>query len=356
MVFPNISSITLGCVLRGHKMPNRRLIASKQVFLILILSGLMACGGGGGGGSTTSPTSTTTVDVFDGAAIGCTVSMDGATATEVGASSPGKYTISGTLSVGSIINATNCTDSDTNSQLPAMAGVAQSGGVVISPITTLIVAAAIANDVASGKIADRASARSVSVSALVAAKTSIVTNLGLGSYDPTDPVTANYVADAKADTAGTGTAAAVMRIALALSTLLKGVEVAAGTTNATTAISAVSESIALSITAVDLTSTAAITTVMTAAATLETTVATAITTASDAIAPSVATISSSTGSVQIAIAATTAVSTVLNTATEETISDTTVITAQLQTTIDTAVETATPICSLDISTVGGCKI
>ena len=333
-------------------MPNRQLFTIKQGLLISLLSGLMACGGG----STASPTATTTVDVFDGAAIGCTVSTDSATATEVGTSSPGKYTFSGTLDVGTIVNATSCTDSDTNSQLPAMAGVTESGGVAISPITTLIVVAAIANDAARGKVASRASARSVSTSALAAAKISIVTNLGLGSYDPTDPATANYVADAKADPTGTGAAAEVMRISLALSTLLKAVEVAAGTTNATTAVSAVSEAIALSITVVDLTSTIAITTVMTAAATLDTTVATAITAASDAIAPSVATISSSTGSIQITIAATTAVSTVLNTATEETISDTTVITAQLETTVDAAVETATPNCSLGTSTLGGCKI
>ena len=155
-------------------MPNRELFTIKQVLLISLLSGLMACGGGSG--STTSPSATTTVDVFDGAAIGCTVSTDSATATEVGTSSPGKYTFSGALDVGTIVNATSCTDSDTNSQLPAMAGVTQTGGVAISPITTLIVVAAIANDAARGKVASRASARSVSTSALAAAKISIVTN------------------------------------------------------------------------------------------------------------------------------------------------------------------------------------
>jgi len=95
-------------------------IFKKQTwFTAGLLLTLTACGGDGD----TAATTTTSVDVFDGAAIGCSVSSGG-------------------------ITATGCTDADTQSLLPTLSGVPQSGAVVASPITTLIVEAAIANDVA----------------------------------------------------------------------------------------------------------------------------------------------------------------------------------------------------------------
>ena len=96
---------------------------------------LSACGGGGSSASDTD-TATTSVDIFDGAALGCTVTSGGITATEAGG---GKYTFSSALGAGAIVTATGCTDTDTQSLLPKLSGAAQSGAVVISPITTLIV-------------------------------------------------------------------------------------------------------------------------------------------------------------------------------------------------------------------------
>jgi len=329
----------------------------KPVIVISYTLLLVACGGGGG--SLTPVAKTTTVDIFDGAAIGCTVSTDSISATEVGASSPGKYTFSATLDTGTIVNATGCKDSDTNSELPAMAGVAQPDGVVISPITTLIVAAAVAGDATSAKLAGRSGARSVSASALSLAIANIIKNLSLGSYDPINPATANYVDAAKADSSGTGVSANAMRIGLAISTLLKGVEVSAGSANASTAVAAVSKAIAVSITVVDLTNATAITTIMSVAATASPTVAAALTTASTAVGASVVAISGSTGNISIAIAATTAVSTILNTATATTIADATVIanlTSAVEAAIIVATAAATPTCVLGTATIGGCKI
>jgi hypothetical protein len=276
----------------------------KQTWLTAgLLLTLSACGGSGGDTVDTT-TATTSVDVFDGAAIGCSVSSDGTVATEVG---EGAYTFASVLDAGTVVTATGCTDTDTQSLLPTLSGVVQSGAVVISPITTLIVEAAIANG-----------ARSISATALETAIARIVANLGLGDYKPTDPATANYVAAAKADTTGTSTAAVAMRISLAISTLLKSVEVSAGPADASAAITAIT--LAISNAPVDLTSPTSITTMMEAAAsTLGSTVAAAVATATTAVASSVAAIAGTTGSIDDAIAATTAVSTILNTADETTI-------------------------------------
>jgi hypothetical protein len=117
-------------------------IFKKQTwFTAGLLLTLTACGGDGD----TAATTTTSVDVFDGAAIGCSVSSGGITATEVG---DGTYTFATVLEAGAIVTVTGCTDADTQSLLPTLSGVPQSGAVVASPITTLIVEAAIANDVA----------------------------------------------------------------------------------------------------------------------------------------------------------------------------------------------------------------
>jgi hypothetical protein len=294
----------------------------KQTWLTAgLLLTLTACGGGGDTVVTT--TATTSVDVFDGAAIGCSVSSDGTVATEVG---NGAYTFATVLDAGTVVTATGCTDSDTQSLLPALSGIVQSGAVVVSPITTLIVEAAIANGVAAKGVGLRTGAKSVSTTALQAAIDQIVTNLGLGDYKPTDPATANYVAAAKADTTGTTPAAVVMRVSLAISTLLKSVEVSAGPANASTAVAAVSQAIVNSLTVVDLTQTTGVEAVMTEAKTLAPAVASAIQTASDAIVTLVTLIINTTGDITLAIEVTTIIADFLNTADEIAITDTTIIT------------------------------
>ncbi|MFT5224863.1 MAG: hypothetical protein ACI8XX_000610 [Polaribacter sp.] len=199
-----------------------------------LLLGLTACGGGS---ETATDTATTPADIFDGAAIGCSVTSNGVTATEVG---NGVYTFDAVLIEGSVATAIGCKDSDTQSQLPQFLGVIQSGAVVISPITTLIVEAAVANDVgAGGQASDlRTGVIRISATELDAAKARIVTNLGLGDYQLTDPKTANYIEAAKADPTGTLPAAVAMRISLSISTPLKSVEVSVGAANASAAVAA----------------------------------------------------------------------------------------------------------------------
>lgn len=283
----------------------------KQTLLTVgLLLTLSACGGGG----TQTPSSTTTIEVFDGAATGCSVTVNSVVATELGA---GAYSVLGSFDDGVIIRATGCTDSDTGLLLPDMFGVSQSAGGIVSPITTLIVVSALASD---------PTATSLSSDVILAAVQSTITNLGLTGYNPIDPATANYVAAAKADTTGTSIAAIAMRVSLAISTLLKSVEVSAGPTNASAAVSAVSQAIVNSLSVVDLTRSTGVEAVMIAAQTIAPAVATFIQTASDAIAAIVALIFSSTGDITIAIVATTTVSEFLNTADETTITDTTTIT------------------------------
>jgi hypothetical protein len=314
----------------------------KQTWLTAgLLLTLTACGGD----TLVTTTATTSVDVFDGAAIGCTVSSDGTVATEVG---DGAYTFATVLDAGTVVTATGCTDADTQSLLPTLSGVPQSGAVVISPITTLIVEAAIANGVEAKGVGLRTSAKSVSTAALQAAIAQIVANLGLGDYKPTDPATANYVAAAKADTTGTTPAAVVMRVSLAISTLFKSVEVSAGPANASTAVAAVSQAIVNSLTVVDLSQSAGVAAVMTEAKALAPAVAIAIQTASDAIVTLVTLIINTTSDITAAIEVTTIIADFLNTADDTTIANKTIITE--------LVTTVTPNCALGTSALGGCKL
>ena len=321
-------------------------LLNKQAgFTAALLVTLTACGGDGYEGYSAA----TSVDVFDGAAIGCTVSYDGTVATEVG---DGAYTFAKVLDTGSVVTAIGCTDSDTQSLLPILSGVMQSGAVVISPITTLIVEAAIANEVAAKGIGLRTGAKSISATALQAAIARIVANLGLGDYQPTDPATANYVAAAKADTTGTSTEAVAMRVSLAIATLLKSVEVSAGPVNASAAVAAVSQAIVNSLSVVDLSQSTSVEAVMTEAKTLAPTVATAIQTASDAIATLVTQIINTPGDIMVSIKVTTIIADFLNTADETTITNESTL-ADL---VTTTVAAATPSCSLGTSLLGSCLI
>ena len=302
----------------------------KLVALFVVSLGLMACGS-----SDTNAPNSTLVDVFDGAALGCNVSSNGMTATESG---NGAYTFNPGLPEGAITTATGCTDSDTQSLLPELLGVSQSGAMVISPITTLIVEDVIAKAVDVGVTESqlRAGVLTISPIALTDATSRIVTNLGLDGYKPTDPEQANYIAAAKADPTGSSVAAVAMRTSLAVSTLLKSVEVSAGAANARVAVAAVSKAIAGLTGAVDLTEQSVIEGVMTTAKGIAPSVATSIQTASDSISGIVATISSTTGDIDTAIAATTTVSEFLNTATETTITDSAAI-VQLTNSVEVAI-------------------
>jgi hypothetical protein len=196
---------------------------------------------------------------------------------------------------------------------------------------------------------------SISATALESAIAQIVANLGLGDYKPTDPATANYVVAAKADTTGTSTAAIAMRVSLAISTLLKSVEVSAGPANASAAVSAVSQAIANSLSAVDLTQSAGVEAVMTAAKLIAPEVATAIQTASDAIGTLVTLIINTPGDITVAIDVTTIISGFLNTADESSIAVTNTMT-ELVTTVTAIIVAAAANCILDESTLDYCLL
>jgi hypothetical protein len=310
----------------------------KQIWLTAaLLLTLTACGGGD---TAATNTATTSVAVFDGAAIGCSVSSAGTTATEAG---DGAYTFATVLDAGTVVTATGCTDTDTQLLLPALLGVVdESGAVVISPITTLIIEAAVANDGSAKDIDLRTGARSISATRLQAAIARIVTNLELGDYQPTDPATANYVAAAKADTTGTSTAAVAQRISLAMSILLKSIEVSAGPANASAVVTAVSQEIFNSKSVLDLTQTTDVEAVMTAAQTID-----QIQTVSDAIKILVNTIINTIGDITLAIEATSIIANFLNTADETAITNTATLTE--------LVLIVAPSCALGTSVLGGCK-
>lgn len=316
---------------------------------------LASCGG-------EATTETVSADVFDGAAVGCLVKSNGANAVEVG---DGAYKFDAVLNEGAVAVASGCRDSDTQALLPKLSGVILSGAVVISPITTLIVEAALAKDVAAGaNSADlRAGVVGISVVELEAATISIVANLSLGDYQPTNPDTANYIAAAKADSTGTGTAAVAMRASLAISSMLKSLEVSADSENATAAVSVVSQAIAESASVVDLTQPTHTKLVLDSAQSIATAksmapeVATSIQAAADAIATSVALISGASGEITIAIAATTTVAKFLNTADATTVSDQAEIiklTNDVEAAIFLAVEAAAPVCEIGSANLGGC--
>ena len=113
-------------------------------YVVLWSLTLFACGGSDVDVDANEATTVETrVDIFDGAALGCTVNANasGVSVTEDG---NGKYTLSGVFSDGVVVSATGCTDSDTQSNLPELLGVVLSNSIVISPITTLVVASALA--------------------------------------------------------------------------------------------------------------------------------------------------------------------------------------------------------------------
>ncbi len=274
----------------------------------LALSVLGAVGMSGCGGSSHDhPQVSTSVEVFDGFGLGCAVSVNGVAAAELGG---GSYSAVGTFSDGAVFSATGCTDADTDAKLPALSGVAQSGGVAISPITTLIVEAARAAN-------PGADTATVSATDLTAASTAIVTNLGLGSYDPVNPATANYVTAAAA--APTSASGDVMKQAMAISTLLKASEVSAGAA-AASAVAAVAEAVANSTSVIDLAVEGNVTQLMTDAAAVDAAVAAALAVASTAAAANVAAIANAADA-GVAAAVTQAVAVVLNDATADNVAD-----------------------------------
>lgn len=128
----------------------------------------------------------TPVGVYDGAATGCTVMTAEAanTATE-DATSAGVYTFANTIADNTVVTATGCTDSDTGLQLAPMKGVVVNQAVLVTPIASLVVEAALV-----------AGAATVAPGDLVTATAAINTALGLDStFDATNPETGNYASD-----------------------------------------------------------------------------------------------------------------------------------------------------------------
>ena len=305
-----------------------------KALALVLLSALFvsACGGGGGGDDDT----TTEIQVFDGAATGCSVTVNGVAATELG---DGAYSFDGSIDDGVILRATGCTDSDTGLLLPAMSGVAQSGGGVISPITTLIVESLLASDPTASRLPN---------DEVLNAVNQIITNLGLVGYDPIDPSTANYVAAAKADVGGTGISANAMRVALAISTLLKGAEVAAGSTDASAAVTAIAKAVSGSTGIIVLSNSTAVEALLNNARALASTrVGAALTVAGTAVAPSIVVIIVSPGNITDAISVTTAISKILNDA-DETAIATPGFSTQLLTVAVAATDNTTPVASDDV--------
>jgi hypothetical protein len=139
-----------------------------------------------------------------------------------------------------------------------------------------------------------------------------------------------------------------MRVSLAISTLLKSVEVLAGPDDASAALAAVSQAIVDSSSAIDLKQTRGVAGVISDAQLLAPTVIPRIQSASAAIATLVTLIINTTGDISAAIYATTTIAAFLNTATEAMITDPDTITALVTSVI--------PSCTLGTSTLGGCKL
>jgi hypothetical protein len=184
-------------------------------------------------------------------------------------------------------------------------------------------------------LASDPTAPSLSRDVILAAVNQIISNLGLTGYDPTDPATANYVAAAKADIFGTGIPTNAMRVAMALSTLLKAAEVAAGATDASAAVTAIALALSSPASPIDLSSISAIEALIIEARTRTTdmSVADSLEVASTAVASSVAAIASTTGSINDdAISATRKVAIILNA-----VDETTIVTVDLVAAIETVI-------------------
>lgn len=243
-----------------------------------------------------NPTSTTTIEVFDGYALNCEVTANGIAAVEVGG---GTYTITDTteLPTGAVVEATGCEDADTGALLPDLSGIAQEGGVAVSPFTTLIVAIA---------LAEGGDPANLTEEAIAAATEQIVEKFDLGSYDPLDPATANYV-----DTVATSEESqGAMQLALALSTLIKTIERTAGE-DADAAVTALATAIVNTDGIIELETAGTVDTLLTAAAAEAPELASAFTEASAASATIVQEIAGAE-SVGVAAAAASAAAEVLN--------------------------------------------
>ncbi len=318
-------------------------------YVVLWSLTLFACGGSDVDVDANEATTVETrVDIFDGAALGCTVNANasGVSVTEDG---NGKYTLSGVFSDGVVVSATGCTDSDTQSNLPELLGVVLSNSIVISPITTLVVASALAAKIDTEDESFQFSGQTLSVLEIEAASINVVANLGLGNYDPINPATANYVSAAKLDTTGTVTDAVAMRIGLAISTLIKAIEVSAGAGGSPLAVAALAKAVVDSPAEINLSEQTSIETVMASAKSVEQSVDIIIESTSLAISGVVALIGGSSN-VSEAIDATTIASAFLNTATETTITDNTKI-AQLELSVAGTVSINLPFAPSELAVV-----
>ena len=316
------------------------------------------------------PTLPTSIDVFDGAAIECKVSWNGIIATEVG---NGAYQFNPPIPMGVVVAANGCLDSDTGSELPELLGVSvtqetqatQGNAAVISPITKLIVEAAISQDVsASGATSSRIRSGEITISTAVleSVTSSVVERLGLSDYKPTDPKTANYIALAKDDLTGSQPESKVMRTSLALSALFKIIEISADSADAEVVISEFSEAIAASGLPIDLGVETDVDLLM---ATVKSNVPVgsparqAIDLTEAAIIKIVPVISNAKGHIDTAIAAAKTSAVFLNTATKTTVSSTSkldVVIADAKQEITIAAAKITTACTFGVSVLGACTL
>lgn len=313
------------------------------------------------------PTLPTSIDVFDGAAIECKVSWNGIIATEVG---NGAYQFNPPIPMGVVVAANGCLDSDTGSELPELLGVSvtqetQGNAAVISPITKLIVEAAISQDVsASGATSSRIRSGEITISTAVleSVTSSVVERLGLSDYKPTDPKTANYIALAKDDLTGSQPESKVMRTSLALSALFKIIEISADSADAEVVISEFSEAIAASGLPIDLGVETDVDLLM---ATVKSNVPVgsaarqAIDLTEAAIIKIVPVISNAMGHIDTAIAAAKTAAVFLNTATKTTVSSASkldVVIADAKQEITIAAAKITTACTFGVSVLGACTL
>ncbi|CBL44637.1 Hypothetical protein HDN1F_10540 [gamma proteobacterium HdN1] len=191
----------------------------------------------------------TNVAVFDGHAVGCTVTINGGEFTaEANTNVAGQYTfrtVGERIPSGSVVTATGCIDADTRAPLPSFLGVTQGSGAVASPFSTLAVAAAQA---AGGDPAN------LSQAAIDEAATRIAERLGLGKYNPINPKSANYVSNV----GSSAQSQALMTTAMALSTLILAIEKSGSPSTASAAVSAITQALLNSENPVDLKTTAGV--------------------------------------------------------------------------------------------------
>ena len=297
--------------------------ALRHSFLIFFLLFITACGSSGGSDGDSNDDvndvdddieapileGSTRVNVFDGPGIGCTVVAEDNTAAEIGTSEPGVYTLDFSFTDGTIVTATGCSHAQSGALLPTLYGAVYGEHAVVSPLSSLSVIAALST--IAPRLAE-SSYRIITTDILGDYQSRISTALGItNGYSPLIPQAAHYFDPALSDSDGSSTEAGMMRQALAISTLLRGVEIAAGA-NAEAAVQAIARAFADAGDLVDLGTTAGVRSLLEDAVLIDPSVSGELAIASDALAETVALIASTYGPVSTAFAATGSAADALN--------------------------------------------